>query len=234
MESIKFIKDIWYDGPDRTVYCNSRSLRASRLFVRQGDLDSSCSVYSLMMMLMIHRKVNYRELYSREEAQRLSDGGFNSVMRLQDEFLRNLKGYYREEERGFFFEELQEKLKSCFNKEAKAHVFQCRGCKSNSAKKKELNNMIIKRIDEGSPVEVGFTFEKNKGGHAVVAIGYTFHKNLLRLFCLDPGFDRQKTAFWNSIIDIEYKKPTQFVYTDLYITPDSSEHITVDEILTIE
>lgn len=234
MESIKFIKDFWYDGPDSEVYCYARTRRASKLFIRQGDLDSSCAVYSLMMMLMIHRKVTYRELYSREEAQSLSDGGFNSVMRLQDEFLRNLKGHYRSEECGFFFDELQIKLKSCFNKEAKSHIIQCIGSKSNSAKKVELKESVIKRIDEGFPVEIGFTFDKGKGGHAVVAIGYTFHKNQLRLFCLDPGFNRQKTAFWNSIIDIEYKKPSHYVYTDLYITPDSSEHIAVDEILTIE
>ena len=155
-------------------------------------------------------------------------------MRLQDEFLRNLKGHYRSEECGFFFDELQSKLKSCFNKEAKSYIIQCVGSKSNSAKRIELKESIIKRIDEGFPVEIGFTFDKGNGGHAVVAIGYTFHKNLLRLFCLDPGFDRQKTAFWNSIIDIEYKKPTQYVYTDLYITPDSSKYIAVDEILTIE
>ena len=197
-------------------------------------MDSSCAVYSLMMMLMIHKKVTYNELYSREEAQRLSDGGWNSVMRLQDEFLRNLKGHYRSEECGFFFDELQEKLKSCFDKEAKAKVIQCIGSKSNTPKKKELKDSIIKRLDEGYPVEIGFTFEGGKEGHAVVAIGYTIHKHILRLLCLDPGFDLPKTSFWNSIIDIDYDKPNNKLYADSYITPEDSNWVSVDEILTIE
>lgn len=234
MESIKFIKDFWYDGPDREIYCYSRLRRASRLFIRQGDLDSSCAVYSLMMMLMIHGRLNYAELYSREEAQRLSDGGYNSVMHLQDEFLRNLKGHYKPKERGFYFSTLEEKLRKSFNKEAIAHSFDCLDKKSNSPEKKELNKKIIERIDQGFPVQIGFTFKGAKGGHAVVAIGYTFHKSFLRLFCLDPGYDLPKTAFWNSIVDIEYKKSSPYVYTDFYMTPDSSEHVFVDEILTIE
>ena len=234
MDKITFVKDIWYDGQDRMLHCYSRTQRASKLFIRQGNLDSSCAVYSLMMMLMIHKKVTYNELYSREEAQRLSDGGWNSVMRLQDEFLRNLKGHYRSEECGFFFDELQEKLKSCFDKEAKAKVIQCIGSKSNTPKKKELKDSIIKRLDEGYPVEIGFTFEGGKEGHAVVAIGYTIHKHILRLLCLDPGFDLPKTSFWNSIIDIDYDKPNNKLYADSYITPEDSNWVSVDEILTIE
>lgn len=234
MQEIKFIKDIWYDGPDRMMYTKARSGHASKLFIRQGDLDSSCSVYSLMMVLMMLRKVNFNELYSREAAMELSDEDRDSVMQLQDTFLRNLKGHYREEEAGYYFDTLNKKLRRCFGKEVKSKSYEAIGKKSNSPQKQALADIIKDSIDNNRPIEIGITFEKNKGGHAVVVIGYTYHKHYLRLFCLDPGFDLPKTSFWNSIVDFAIKETDLRLYRDWYINPDESIPVTVDEVLTIE
>lgn len=234
MESIKFVKDIWYDVPDGTLNTwGKHFLKASNFFIRQGNLDASCAVYSLMMMLMIHKKVTYSELTSREIAQNKSDGGYNSLMRLQDMFLHDLEGLYLKDA-GYDFKTLSEDLQSCYNKHAKSDFLMLNKPRSNSKKKQELKGRIIKRIDQGYPVEIGFTYDGGKEGHAVVAIGYSFHKSYLRLYCLDPANDLRKVAFWNAIIDIYNKDDRSLVYEDYYGTEEGYEPISVDEILTIE
>ena len=67
-----------------------------------------------------------------------------------------------------------------------------------------MDNKIRETLEAGFPVQVGFTYEKG-GDHSVVAIGFQkFHNgwDYLRLFCLDPGYELPKQAFWNTILDI--------------------------------
>ena len=67
MDEIRFIKDFSWKGQ---LMAKGRENGRTPLFVRQGDLDGACAVYSLMMMLMIHRKINRRELEDRKAAQK--------------------------------------------------------------------------------------------------------------------------------------------------------------------
>ena len=212
------------------MFAKGRGKGATELFLRQGDLDGACAVYSLMMLLMIHKKVNRKELENREAAQRITDGGYNSYMRLQDHILGELPGLYQ---KGYFFIDLAAKLHQCFKKEATASVYKAYNKRANSKAKQELGKIITETINAGYPVEIGFS---GKGyGHAVVAIGYTNYNTNLRLFCLDPAFGLGKTAFWNSIIDVDYFSPGKAIYSDKYYTPDGKlDVITVDEILTID
>lgn len=228
MNSIRFIKDFFWD---EELYAHGRGKGPTELFLHQGDLDGACAVYSLMMMLMIHKKVNRKELEDRTAAQRMTGGGYNSFMRLQDYILGELPGLYQN---GYYFTEVADKLHQCFKKEATASVHQAFKKKANSKAKKELGKIITETINAGYPVEIGFTSKKGYG-HAVIAIGYTNYYTDLRLFCLDPSFDLGKTAFWNSIIDVDYFDPGAAIYSDKYFTPDGeSDVITVDEILTID
>ena len=228
MNEIRFIKDLSWNGQ---IMAKGRENGRNPLFIRQGDLDGACAVYSLMMMLMIHRKINRRELEDRKAAKNNTDGGYNSYMRLQDQFLGGLKGLYKD---GYYFRQLAEELHSCFKDKATAAVIDdVFGKRADSKEKQGIAQAIMKTLQNGYPVEIGFS--RRRGcGHAVVAVGYTTTRTSLRLFCLDPGFDISKIGFWNSIIDIHCFEPSSAIYSDLYYTPDGNcSRVTVDEILTI-
>ena len=83
--------------------------------MRQGDLDGACAVYSLMMMLVLHQKVNKNDLKNRE-----SSPGYSANKRLQDQFLHGLIGLYRG---GYDFQTLRGDLHSCFKSKATATVY---------------------------------------------------------------------------------------------------------------
>lgn len=234
MQDIKFIKDIWYDGPDECLYTyGKRFLKSSNFFIRQGNLDASCAVYSLMMMLMIHKKVTYSELTDRKKAQGDSKHGWTGKMKLQDMFLHDFEGAYFKDS-GYNFNALSDDLQHCFKKYAKAIPVEIDDLKSNSEEKRELRAAIKKRIDEGYPVEIGFRYKGQGYGHAVVAIGYTYHKGYFRLLCLDPGYELPQMSFWNAIVDIYDKDDKSQVYSDLYCHENGFDNICVDQILTIE
>lgn len=228
MNEIHFVNDFFWDGE---LLARGRVIGATKLFARQGDLDSACAVYSLMMMLMLHRRINRSEIDSRRAAQKITGGGYNVYMRLQDKIFGGLPGAYQE---GYFFKDLANKLNECFKSKATASVKNAFDEKASSKKKQELVKSIMETIDAGHPVEIGIT-RKQGTGHAVVAIGYTFYYSDVRLFCLDPGYDLAQTAFWNTIIDISYSEPVKAIYSDKYFTPDGNlEKVIVDEILTID
>jgi len=65
-----------------------------------------------------------------------------------------------------------------------------------------------------------------------MAIGYQMvGSNVMRLFCLDPGYDLPALAFWNTIIDIELDSSIKGTYVDY----NHQEKLvcSVDEILII-
>lgn len=229
MKDIKFVKDVWYDT--ELLTSATRQQKAQRLFMRQGDLDAACAVYSLMMMLLIHKKVSRDQLENRYAAQSATAGGYNSYMRLQDQFLGGLIGLYKQ---GYMLSDLSDELHSCFKKEATSTVVQALGKRGNSKDKKDLFQYTIDTINAGYPVELGMSY-KGGGGHAVVAIGYTFYKTDLRLFCLDPAFELPSTSFWNAIVDVAYKVPSSAIYSDLYKMANGDMYaVALDEVLTID
>lgn len=114
MKPIKFIENLSLSLDGELVSAGS-SYRGAAIFMRQGDLDGACAIYSLMMMLIIHHRINRRDLISRDKKP-----GYTSVKRLQDEFIRDLPGLYKG---GYFFDNLSDKLSSSFKKVAKAITY---------------------------------------------------------------------------------------------------------------
>lgn len=62
----KFIKNISFDG--ERLRAIGRSGKETPVFVEQGDLDGSCSIYSLMMMLILHKRLDRKDLIDKERA----------------------------------------------------------------------------------------------------------------------------------------------------------------------
>jgi len=228
MNEIHFVNDFFWDGE---LLARGRGKGANRLFARQGDLDGACAVYSLMMMLLLHKRVKRSQLESRKAAQKVTKSGYNVYMRFQDKFLGELPGLYQD---GYFLKNLAKKLNEYFKIVATASSKSIGLEQADSPKKQELVKQIMETIDAGYPVELGFSRRSNSG-HAVVAIGYTKYNSDVRLFCLDPAFDISETAFWNSIIDMSFFEPVKVIYSDKYFTPNGNlEKVIVDEILTID
>lgn len=224
MDTIHYIHNIHYDWGMISDYY----LKGGEVFMRQGDLDSACAVYSLMMMLIIHQRVNQHQLTT----SNTNETGYTSIKRLKNQFLYGIIGRYRE---GYTFDTLNAELQQSFKKVATATTYSTIKDREDQISKADLHNTIIDTIDAGYPVEIGFAYEGKRGGHAVVAVGYVPYKNRIQVLCLDPGHDLPATAFWNVIIEIPLDFNHRKKYTDTYFTPDGKhEPVSVEEILIID
>ena len=228
MKPIQFIDNLSFsvDGYFTAIGSSGRS---SSIFMRQGDLDAACAVYSLMMMLIFNRRVTRRALITRENKP-----GYTSIMRLQDEFIGSLPGLYKD---GYFFNDLSDKLRTSFKKVATATTFSTISDREDYVSKQELNNKILETLKSGFPVQIGYTYKGGESGHSVVAIGFQdYHEaGFLRLFCLDPGHELNSLAFWNNIIDVNLNINSRIKYQDCsHADIKYLNTIKVDEILIID
>ena len=85
MFTAKFIKNIFLEPEGLRAI--GRSGKMTRVFAKQGDLDGSCSIYSLMMMLIFHQKLDWEDLIDGERAK---ENEF--VDKIQSHFLYGLNG----------------------------------------------------------------------------------------------------------------------------------------------
>lgn len=192
----KFIKNFVFDG--KGLRAHGRSGNLTRVFAEQGDLDGSCSVYSLMMMLIFHQKLEWADL---KDGERAKDCEF--VDHIQRLFLRGLNGCCAN---GHTLEYLSFRLNQCFG-ENLSEVFTITSGRYNSVSRRELHLKIRAQLDARKPVLLGF-HRKSGTGHAVVVVGYRREDwNRLRLFCLDPGRMLPFMQVWNNVIDLNYLAP---------------------------
>ncbi len=215
----KFIKNISFNG--ELLLATGRSGEGAPVFVRQGDLDSSYTIYCLMMLLILHKNLDRNDLTDKERAD--EDDFVYSIQRM---FLEKLNGCCRG---GHKMKEISNKLNICFNAKLSETYTISRG-KHNSVFRPGLHKIIKYYLDNGKPVMIGF--KKEIGGvHAVVAIGYIKEGKTMRLFCLDPEHPLGYMQVWNNVIDLKYYQLCDDDYTDYnYYT---GTQIIVDEILII-
>lgn len=220
MFTVKFIKNFIFDGTGVRAYGRSGSL--TRVFAEQGDLDGLCSVYSLMMMLIFHQKLDFADLEDRERAK---DCEF--VDHIQRLFLRGLNGLCMG---GYTMEFLSFRLNQCFGGNL-SEVFTTTPGKNNSVSRRELHLKIRAQLDARKPVLLGFYRISGKG-HAVVVVGYRREDwNRLRLFCFDPGRRLLFMQAWNNVIDLDYLSNEDDAITDFNYYEDNK--VKVDNILLI-
>ena len=67
MFTAKFIKNIFLDK--ECIKAIGRSGKLTRVFAKQGDLDGSCTIYSLMMLLIFHKFLDWEDLIDGERAK---------------------------------------------------------------------------------------------------------------------------------------------------------------------
>lgn len=160
----------------------------TKVFLKRGDLVGKCAVHSLMMMLILHKRKNREDLFSK-----VNDEDSPYIKELKKQFLLRTK-------KGYSMRSLRNKLLLSFNNHIRVDVFSISNFIEGDHRK--LHSMIKEQLDAEWPVLIGFSFPQGKEVHSVVAVGYSMFERTLRLFCLDPAFDLEYTFMWNNIIDI--------------------------------
>lgn len=216
----KFIKNIVYDGEHLRAYGRSGNL--TPVFARQGDLDGACAIYSLMMMLIFHKKLDWKDLTDSERAN-----GNWFVYRIQQQFLHRFRSLCLG---GYVIRNLSDTLNQCFG-ENLSEAFTLSSGTPQTVNRQELHQKIKAQLDARKPVLIGFDRE-SENGHALVAVGCSKEaSNRLRLFCLDSARVLPYMQIWNNVIDLDYLSKDDYALTDINYLED--KNVLVSDILII-
>ena len=201
------------------------------IHLQQGSLDGACAVYSLIMNLMIIKKIKRKDVVDLV----YHHDGRTSKGRLVKVFFEN-NGLIR---KGYWFKKLQQDLNSAYKKRVFANCYLSPSFAheiSNvfpeldpSEIKVSLVDEILDTLDKDIPVEIGFTRKGRKGGHAIITLGYQETQNSVSLFCLDPGFPLAKGQIWNNILQIEMNSTSKYNCFNF----QEHTHVCIDEILIV-
>lgn len=203
MFTAKFIKNIFLEK--EALRAIGRSGKKTRVFAKQGDLDGSCTIYSLMMMLIFHHKLDWEDLIDGERAK-----DCEYVGRIQHEFLHGLNGLCTN---GFKLREISDRANKCFGSKM-CEAYTTEPDTPNTVSRCILQEMIKTYLDERQPVMIGYS-KPSGPGHALVAVAYRKEAwNRLRLFCLDPSHALPFMYPWNTIIDLDFLTSEDDDFTD--------------------
>ena len=203
MFTAKFIKNIFLEA--ESIKAIGRSGKKTRVFAKQGDLDGSCTIYSLMMMLIFHQKLDWEDLIDGERAK---DCEFVGIV--QHEFLHGLNGLCTS---GYKLREISDRANKCFGSKM-CDAYTTEPGTPNTVSRNILQEMIRMYLDDRQPVMIGYS-KPSGPGHALVAVAYRREAwNRLRLFCLDPSHGVPFMHPWNTIIDLDYRSSDSDDFTD--------------------
>ena len=145
MFTAKFIKNIFLDS--ESIKAIGRSGKLTRVFAKQGDLDGSCTIYSLMMMLIFHQKLDWEDLTNNEPAKRNK-----FVDSIQHEFLYTLKGICVG---GHYMKDICDKLNGSFGQNL-SEVYTTSEDALDRVSHRVLHEKIRTQLDNRKPVLLGF------------------------------------------------------------------------------
>ena len=203
MFTAKFIKNIFLEA--ESIKAIGRSGKKTRVFAKQGDLDGSCTIYSLMMMLIFHQKLDWEDLVDGERAK-----DCEYVGRIQHEFLHGLNGLCTN---GYKLREISDRANKCFGSKM-CEAYTTEPGTPNTVSRSTLQEMIRMYLDDRQPVMIGYS-KPSGPGHALVAVAYRREAwNRLRLFCLDPSHGVPFMHPWNTVIDLDYRSSDDDDFTD--------------------
>lgn len=203
MFTAKFIKNIFLEA--ESIKAIGRSGKLTKVFAQQGTLDGACGIYSLMMMLIFHKFLDWEDLIDGERAK---DCEF--VSRIQHEFLHGFKGTCSG---GYRLQEISERVNKCFGSKI-CETYTTEPGTPNTVSRSILQEMIKMYLDDRQPVMIGYS-KPSGPGHALVAVAYRREAwNRLRLFCLDPSHGVPFMHPWNTVIDLDYLSSDNNDFTD--------------------
>ena len=189
--------------------------------LRQGVLDGACSIYTLMMNLLILKCVRRNQLEDLYDKIKKSP----EVERLFHEFF-DKHGLVRN---GIHFENLRRMINRSFGENVQAEIYDNESIEADD----NFKGLVKSVLDKEIPIILGIDF-KGGGGHAVLAIGYECdEEGLFNIFCLDPGYDCNPTSYWNMVIVLDIFKG-KYKHQCLTDNPYNCPAIQISDTLVIE
>lgn len=187
--------------------------------LKQGDMDGACTVYSLMMNLLVLKVLVRNQITNLG----FKFKGNTAKGRLFKEFFVK-EGLCRD---GFCFSEIKDKLTHSFSKEVSSYHEQYNNTQTEQS---EYLKHMKNSIDQNHPLMTALTF--TGGAHAVLAIGYEEKDDMItKVFCLDPGFTVEKSSYWNAVILLNSTPGKKYVHS--YIAEGWHPDVYVSESLKI-
>ena len=154
------------------LHTYGRDGKFTKVFLRQGNLEGRCAVYSLMMLLMF------------------------------SEYVKKLKRRFKySTTRGYSLKELRSKLLNSFNNKIPVAVCVLRNRDRDNLKKlhdmiiEQLDKGYPLQIGLWDP-------QRKEGHSVVVIGYSQFDLATLRLYCLDSAWPLHCASLWNNVIDV--------------------------------
>jgi hypothetical protein len=187
------------------------------LHCQQGRLDGACAVYSSIMALLCIGYLDESDIEIMTKPDRRTRKG---------KFLYHLfeqQGLIRD---GYYLKKLAKEMQTALSDYV---VTYCDGDIS--------LDEIRKYLDRGQPVILGLSNSNREFSHAIVAIGMEYEgegdeTRIIRILCLDPGYNISKTSYWNCVVDVNRNSSGEHPYW--YITDEDSFKVNIEDMITIE
>ena len=146
MQTIHLIDNIFIENGTLRTY--DREGKETIVFLKRGDLVGKCSVYSLMMMLILHKRINREDLLSKVNYE-------------DPPYIKELKKQFQlRTQKGYSMRSLRDKLLLSFNNHIRVDVFSISNFIEDGHRK--LHSMIKEQLDAEWPVQIGFSFSQGK------------------------------------------------------------------------
>ena len=190
--SIRLVDNLFID--EHGIYALSKQKVRSNVFLRQGNIDCSCMVYSFLMMLILKGKITRDDL-----EHRYKQNGDELVEKIRKKLIYNLNGPAKG---GMTFYALAQKVNN-WNLGVQIETITLARNHSNRAiSRKQLIDYIEQNLKRGNPVQVGYCIPYDNCGHAVLAVGYSKGYEAITIYCIDPSSTLKYGCLWNEIIEM--------------------------------
>lgn len=209
---IKYISEkLWFEHDGVTCYDANENPTKVPAVMLQGTLDGACSIYALIMNLLIIRRIKFEDTQV-----------YNTPKDLQTRKLfKSLfedNGMHRSGESYFW---IKKRLLENFSDRVEC-----------THKKKFDFNAIKKSIDNQLPVIISLS--GTWGAHASLCVGYEEQPNGgAKLLLLDPSSDLPKYCCWNAFVDLGNPEPNKRKYKYHYTNADEDCLAKLDDFLII-
>lgn len=195
MKTIRLIENIHLNSDG--VYAKIGETDSSPVLLRNGELDNSAQVYCFLMLLILNQKITYKDIIDKD-----CDNPF--FLKIKRKLLDNLTGRSKNAYADWTFSKLVRSI--CQEEFSIVDLTTVFYPKTVRISKLDFSKTIREQIDHDNPVQITYYNNRAQRHLNAVVVGYSIHKDSLRLYCLDPCRPAPYDTYWNNIFDIYVNK----------------------------